>query len=270
MRYVAQSAARPAYQTVFRRARYAMPLLGIIVLIIQFSFVYHVFKTGRPYWWMFVIMAFPVMGCLIYYFVEIFPGSREHRQAHRKARQLINRLQPDADLKRRAEELEVCGSVENKMALAEECCKHAMFEEACKLYESCLSGAFSQDGAILFGLARAAVESGRWETAASALARLKEDAPRHRTLETRLLSARLLQGLNRTDEALTAYQVLIPDFVGLEARFRYGKLLQQLGRHEAALQMFDEIIAHAKRFSSTVEDEQQWVSAARQAIALRH
>jgi hypothetical protein len=41
-------------------------------LFIQFCFAFHALKTGRPYWWIFVIMAFPVMGCLIYYFVEVF------------------------------------------------------------------------------------------------------------------------------------------------------------------------------------------------------
>ena len=243
-----------------------MPLLGIVVLFIQFSFIFHVFKTGRPYWWMFVIMAFPVMGCLIYYFVEIFPGSRQQRQAHKTTRQLIKKLQPDADLNRRAEELEICGSVDNKMALAEECFNHQMYAEAASLYESCLQGAFSKDGALLYGLAQAAVEGGDWEKAGTTLDRLKTDVPRHRPLEVRLLSIRLLQGQGRTDEALAAYQEILPEFVGLEARFRYGDLLQQLGQHEAALQMFNEVMAHAKRFASSLEDEQQWVSAARQGI----
>ncbi|OQA30783.1 MAG: hypothetical protein BWY57_02650 [Betaproteobacteria bacterium ADurb.Bin341] len=243
-----------------------MPLLGAIVLLIQFSFVYHVFKTGRPYWWMFIIMAFPVMGCLIYYFVEVYPGSRQERQAHKAARRLIKKLQPDADLKKRAEELEICGSVDNKVALAGECFNHQMYTEAASLYESCLQGAFAKDSAVLFGLARACVEGEDWEKAEAALARLQEDAPKHRPLDVRLLVARTLQGRGRNDEAQAAYQALLPEFVGLEARFRYGELLRQLGQQEAALQMFNEVIAHAKRFASSLEDERQWVVAARQAV----
>src|SRR4051794_888087 len=115
-----------------------MPVIGAVVVLIQFCFAFHALKTGRPYWWLFVIMAFPVMGCVIYYFVEVFPGSKEHRKAHRTARAIAKALQPDADLKRRAEELEICGSVDNKRALAEECVSHQMYSEAVKLYESCL------------------------------------------------------------------------------------------------------------------------------------
>lgn len=246
-----------------------MPLIGALVLLIQFSFAYHALKTGRPYWWIFIIMGFPVMGCVIYYFVEVFPGSRDQRAAHRTARKLAKAMQPDAELKRRAAELEICGSVDNKMALAEECMEHGMCDEAMSLYESCLQGAFVADGAILFGLARAAAEGGHWDKAGSTLARLKSDAPRMRPLDARLLEARMLEGQGRNDEALAAYRELVPVFVGLEARFRYGQLLLRLGQQEAASQMFDEVLRHAKRFASSVEDERRWVSAAKQAIANR-
>lgn len=244
-----------------------MPIIGGLVLLIQFSFAYHALKTGRPYWWLFVIMAFPVMGCVIYYFVEVFPGSREHRSAHKAARKLARALQPDADLKRRAEELEVCGSIENRIALAEECMSHQMYPEATRLYESCLQGAFAGDGKLLFGLARAAVEGGDWAKAAGALARLKSDAPKTRPLEVRLLEARVLDGRGERDAALAAYRALIPEFVGLEARYRYGELLSRLGQHEAAGHMFNEVIKHSSRFASSIEDEEQWAAAARQAIA---
>src|SRR5262245_42386893 len=134
-----------------------MPVIGAVVILIQFCFAYHVLKSGRPYWWIFIIMAFPVMGCVIYYFVEVFPGSKEHRQANRAARHLARVLQPDADLKKRVEELEICGSLDNKIALAAECMNHQMYAEAARLYESCLNGAYAGDATILFGFAKATV-----------------------------------------------------------------------------------------------------------------
>ena len=64
-----------------------MPLI-ILTVIVQGCFIFHVFKTGRPYWWAYVILGFPVLGCVVYYFVEVFPNSREHRAANRAARGL--------------------------------------------------------------------------------------------------------------------------------------------------------------------------------------
>jgi hypothetical protein len=244
-----------------------MPLVGAVVVLIQFCFAYHALKTGRPYWWLFVIMAFPVMGCVIYYFVEVFPGSREARRANRAARAIARALQPDAELKKRVEELEVCGSMDNRLALAAECLNHQMSAEAIRLYESCLEGPYAKDGAILFGLATAAVEAREWAKAQSAIDRLKADAPKTRPGEVRLLQARLLEGRGLNDAALAAYRELVPAFVGLEARYRYGALLARLGRTDAAMQMFNDLLRHAKRFESTMEEEERWVDAARQAIA---
>jgi hypothetical protein len=244
-----------------------MPILGGVVVLIQFCFAFHALKTGRPYWWIFIIMAFPVMGCLIYYFVEVFPGSREHRRANRAARTLARALQPDAELRKRTEELEICGSVDNRISLAAECMNSGLYLEAARLYESCLNGAYASDGALLFGLAKAAVEAGDWHKAGATLERLKSEAPRTRPLEVRLLEARVLEGREDHNAALALYAQLVPVFVGLEAKYRYGRLLSRLGRHEAALDMFNEVLKHARRAASPVEEEEQWALAARQAIA---
>lgn len=244
-----------------------MPIIGAVALFIQLCFAYHALKTGRPYWWVFIIMAFPVAGCVIYYFVEVFPGSREQRSANKAARALARALAPDADLRKRAEELEICGSVDNKLALATECMNHQMYAEAARLYESCLSGAFAADGGILFGLARALVEARDWDKAGTAIARLKSEAPKLRPLETRLLEARVLEGQGHNDAALATYRELIPVFVGLEARFRYGSFLLRLGRHEAAMEIFNDVVKHAKRYASPIEEEARWASAAKHAIA---
>ena len=71
-----------------------MPILMGLEVLIQFCFAFHVLKTGRPYWWIFIIMSFPVMGCVIYYFVEVFPGSREHRRADKTVRKIVKAMQP--------------------------------------------------------------------------------------------------------------------------------------------------------------------------------
>ena len=243
-----------------------MPILGAVVLLIQFCFAFHALRSGRPYWWIFVIMAFPVMGCVIYYFVEVFPGSREHRKANRAARALARAFAPDAELKKRAEELEICGSLDNRMALAAECMSHRMFAEAGRLYESCLVGAYASDGAILFSLARAHVEGGEWAKGSAVIARLKNAAPKVRALEVRLLEARIHEGRGEYDAALAVYREILPAYVGLEARYRYGRLLLRLGKQEAAMEMFNEVVKHARRFASSIEEEAQWAEAARQAI----
>jgi hypothetical protein len=61
-----------------------MPLVGGLVLAIQLCFAYHALKTGRAYWWLFVIMGFPVMGCVLYYLSRC--SRRRARAAARRRR----------------------------------------------------------------------------------------------------------------------------------------------------------------------------------------
>src|SRR5262245_18834259 len=144
---------------------------------------------------------------------------------------------------------------------------HRMYAEAIKLYESCLNGAWASDGSILFGLAKAAVEAGDWSRASGAITRLKADAPKMRPLEVRLLEARVHEGRGESDAALAVYRELLPVFVGLETRYRYGNLLLRLGKKEAAMEMFKEVVKHSGRFTSSVEGEERWALAAKRATA---
>jgi len=53
-------------RAVARREEEGMPILAALIFVIQICFAYHALKTGRPYWWLFIIMGFPVMGCVLY------------------------------------------------------------------------------------------------------------------------------------------------------------------------------------------------------------
>jgi hypothetical protein len=110
------------------------------------------------------------------------------------------------------------------------------------------------------------VEGQNWVKARDAITKLKSSAPKTRPHEVRLLEARLLEGQGRNDAALAIYREILPAYVGLEALYRYGALLSRLGRSEEAREIFDKVVKNSKRFASTVEDEQRWVDAARQAI----
>ena len=45
-----------------------MRVLYVFLAIIQFSFAFHAVKTGRGAMWVTLIIVFPVVGCLAYYF----------------------------------------------------------------------------------------------------------------------------------------------------------------------------------------------------------
>ena len=239
-----------------------MRVLYVLLAVIQFSFAFHAMRTGRGGMWVTIIIVFPVVGCLAYYFMEVFPQSREERALRRQVRDIAKALNPDGELKRRAEELVQTESVDNKVKLADECLDRGMFDEAIRLYEGCLDGPYGNDPAILFSCARARFYNGETRQAEEILDNLVETHPKFRGDEVLLLRARVDEALGATQRALNAYEALRNRYVGFEAKYRYGLLLKKLGRDAEAHELFAFIGANARR--TALDSEKEWVKLAAQ------
>jgi len=243
-----------------------MPVIGGVIILLQLSVIYHAMKTGRPYYWIFIIMAFPILGCLIYFLVEVMPGSRSERNLKKFGNDIAKAINPDRDMKRHAEELAICGSVENKLKLAAECVERGMFDEAIQLYESAREGQYLYAPDLLYGLSRARFFNGDYATARQVLAELKEHAPRYYAQEVGLMSARAAAKAGDRRTALREIEGLLDVFVGLEARYRYAELLYEDGQAARAKAELERVIDHARRFKISA-DERAWAKLARQGLS---
>jgi hypothetical protein len=242
-----------------------MPIIGGVIILLQLSVIYHAFRTRRPYYWIFVIMAFPVLGCLIYLLVEVLPGSRQERQLAKIGQDIVKAINPDRDMKRHAEELAICGSVENKLKLAGECVERGMFDEAINLYESAREGQYLHAPDLLYGLARARFFNGDHATARQLLIELQQHAPRYYLQEVALMKARAAAKSGDRETAIREIEAVLETFVGLEARYRYAELLYEDGQPARARAELERVIDHSKRFRVSAE-ERAWAKLARQAL----
>lgn len=243
--------------------RFLAPLL----VIIQLSFAIHAFKTGREQKWLWIIMFMPVAGCLAYYFLEVFPNSREERRVRQGIRDIAKALNPDGELKRRAEELKVNDSVENKSLLAEECLEKGMFDEAIALYLSALTAQFANDPKLLFGLARAYFYNTAYTDARQVLEKLERNHPSFHRDEIALLLARSFEALGLVDDADKRYEKLVLSYVGLEAKYRYGMFHKTQGRPARANELFDDVIQTSARNRRATIGQDEWIRLAKKERA---
>jgi hypothetical protein len=243
-----------------------MPLLIALTAVIQAFFLYHVFRTGRAHFWALLILFLPVVGAVIYYAFEIFPGSREHRNARLVANQLAQAFMPNSELQRRLLEVERCPSVNNRIAAAEGLMRCGMYYRAVGMYEGALQGIYANDPQLMMGLARAHVNNHTFEQATEVLERLHRLDARYRPDDARLLNARALEGMGCHHEALREYEELTHVFVGLEAKCRYGLLLKRLGFNKQANNVFNDVLAHAGRFNIRTDAEQVWIDTAKRSL----
>jgi hypothetical protein len=244
-----------------------MPILGAVVLLIQLCFAYHALKTRRAWWWLGIIMGFPVLGCVLYYFVEVFPNTRESRKAERAVQAIVKSFDPDRSLRERVANLEDCGSVDNRAALARSCMERRMYREAASLYRSCLAGVHQSDPDIRLGLSAALLGGGEFKDAHAFAQGLRKSHASFRAAEVQLVAAKALEGLGRFDDALAEYRVLADTYAGEEGRWRYGALLERMGRGTEAGDIFRRMLRHAERMPEHYREAQrEWLALARQQV----
>src|SRR5262245_58143877 len=126
-------------------------------LVIQIACIIHVVKTGRPYWWIYVIFCFPVAGLAAYIFLEVRPTwAKLNLQAL-----LWNFKSTRERIEVRKHILHESTTIKNRLALADELHHAGQHEEECRVVAEGLAGPFKDDSQLLMRLAQAHLEAGR-------------------------------------------------------------------------------------------------------------
>jgi len=243
-----------------------MDIAGLVILLVQIGIAVHALRTGRPLWWLAVILFFPLLGALIYFLVEILPEIRASRSIRGFGSDIVKTVVPNAALHRRAEELAVCGSVQNKLALAQECMTRGHFDEAITLYESAREGPFAAAPDVLLGLARARFHNGEPNAARDLLEKLAAGHPDYYPQDVAILKARAADAAGDSETALHELEAMLDRSVGLETRFRYGEILARTGKTQEARTELKSVVNHAHRFRIG-PTERPWAKRSRDLLA---
>ncbi len=236
----------------------------IVHLVIAVGLAVHAMKTGRSQWWLFILLLVPVIGSIAYVVIEIIPAMFRSRGAQKVATNIGAVLDPDKEWRERLKQAELVDSVDAKRALAEECEKKGLWDDAIRLYETAATGIFADDPAVLIGLARAQLGGGNAPAAIETLNKLEEVQPQLRNQEAHLLRARALEATGHTEEALAEYEEVSRYYAGFEARSRYGLLLLKQGRVSQAREMFMEVVrASSARPVAIAPGDKEWIRIAK-------
>lgn len=240
---------------------------GTFVLILELVCLIHVIKTGRPFWWLFAVVFVPIIGPVVYFFMEVLPDLMRSGPVTGTTMSVAKIMNPSRDLLHLREELAICDTVQNRQALADEAMRCGLYEEAISLYKSCLTGLYQDDPAIMQSLAQAYYHNKSYDDAKKTLDDLIRVNPSYRSGEARLLMARTLEELNEAETALEDYSSAVKSFLGEEARCRYALFLKKMGNVEKANALFNQIITNWNRAPNHVRKAQrEWYNIACQNL----
>ncbi|MCP4350193.1 MAG: tetratricopeptide repeat protein [Desulfobacterales bacterium] len=244
-----------------------MPLLGLLSLSVQIYFAVHAYNTGRQNW-IYIIIIFPGVGSLIYFFAEFLPDFVRSRTGKQAAKNFWGIADPGRELRFLRDQVERADSIKNRKALAEGCVNAGFFEEAISLYQSCMEGMYADDPSIKEGLCLAYFLKGDFDRAKENLFKLKEIQGENLSAEFDLLMARIYEESGDTGKALEEYSALIGKYSGEEARCQYALLLKKTGRTEEANRIFNEILKNVRLSPKYYKKTQKkWVDIAKKEAA---
>lgn len=223
-----------------------MPPLLILSFILQFICLVHAVRTGRPYWWIWIIIMGSFLGVAVYAFTQILPDLQHDPRARRAAKGLAKRIDPQKDLRRLRDELQRADTVANRLKLGKEFLELGEAGEAEEILRACLKGLHATDADIMLALAQALFAQDKFKEAHATLTALIAANPNFRSPDGHLLFARTLEALDQREAALDEYNTLDDSYPGEEARVRKAQLLFALGRNGEARAVLEKTLARCR------------------------
>jgi hypothetical protein len=236
---------------------------GWISLLAQIACVVHVIKSGRPYWWIWVIMAFPFVGIVVYLLVEVRPTWRKTNWEA-----IWWRLKsPKQRIAHRREQLKYASTQKNRFLLAEELHNAGLLDEECEVLAAGLQGAFKDDAETLLRLSEAQLEAGRPAEAEATYARIAPDRSSDFQARYRLMRARLWGAQGENNKAEAAFQELMKQRRSEAPRYYFAEFLLATRRIPEGTKILKDIL-HQYRRGTRVwrHQEGEWYYAAKKTL----
>jgi hypothetical protein len=245
------------------------PIL-LLSIALQIACCVHVVRSGRPLYWILILLMFSYIAVAIYVIAAVIPDMRHDPRARGGLRKVRRTLDPGRERRDAARRLDVADTPDNRRRLAEQHLQHGEYAEAAALYEGALRGLYRDDPDLMLGLARAQHGLGQPQQCRQTLEALIAANPAYRSHDGHLLYARALEDVGALDEALHEYESLAAGYPGEEGRVRHGLLLARLGRDDDARSAFEGALRHAAASPRHYQREQRdWIERARSELKAR-
>lgn len=234
--------------------------VGPLSLILQLVLCIHVYRTGRPFWWIWLIMMGSLLGCLLYLFLEVLPDARRNNSRMIKGAWFVPRR---VIIRRAQEQVALTDTVETRLSLASQLYEYGHKEEAEQVASECASGVFADDPVIVSEVAWYKVAIGKLAEAEQILA--KVDAKNNKQARSRidLLKARILLGNKRCQEAMDLLSSLPSVNLGEEPRYYMALCHLALGNVPEGVRMLTAITKSFRKGSKVWRrSEKAWYKAA--------
>lgn len=239
-----------------------MSLVWPLMLAAQIACIIHVVRSGRPYWWIWLILVVPLVGIAVYLYLEVRPSLGRHwfqglvwklKSSRQRIRELETRLTEST-------------TVRNRLTLADELHAAGQYDRECHVLEEGLRGAFRDDPTLLMRLAEAHLSAGRIAEAARLLETVTPEKSPESQLQFALLRARI-SSHQGSSEAESQFQQVLAKKYSEAPRYYYAEHLLRSDRKAEATAILRDILLQYRRGTVVWRyQERRWYQAAKQLL----
>ena len=220
-------------------------ILYLGILAIQIYCIVDVIRRGRNTFWILPLLIAPGVSAIVYFIVEIMPGLQHNRHVRTARQQIVEKIDPERELRAARQALDLAETMANHMRLADALTELGRHKEALIHYQRG-AGAIP-DFRTGEKLARSLFMNDKPREALSVLDKLPKVNGQSDRDRASLLRARVLEEMGQHDEALTLYGEICERVAGDEARCRYAALLLKAGRTSEARRVLEDV-EHRMKF----------------------
>jgi hypothetical protein len=149
-------------------------IIWALPYILQLLLIIHIIKNGKPFLWLWLVVFLPYIGGLVYILMEIVPELLASGSVEKVGRAVANAVNPGRSLAELESLVKRQDTIANRTRLADCYVSLERYEEAISLYDSCLTGPYSDDVELLVKKINALFLWGKTDTAKALMDEFKK------------------------------------------------------------------------------------------------
>jgi hypothetical protein len=239
-------------------------LIGPFSLLLQVLLCVHAYKTGRPYWWIWILLAGSLVGCLVYLLIEVLPDAKRNSPRLIRTSWFVPR---SLRLRRARAVVEDSPTVETKLALAALLSDFGHAQEAEEVASECVSGVFKDDPMVISEVVWYKLATGKTIEAERLLAQANMKHNKTAQQSCDLLQARIHLAQGNLAQARQKLEPLVNASLGDEPRYHLAQCLLKMDDHEGARSLLIGITTKYRKAGKIWRRaERKWYLAAKHTL----
>lgn len=215
-----------------------------LILALQVYCFYHCYANKNQYYWFFVILFLPAIGCLAYLFMNVI-RKNDVEKLQKEITAVINPTKKIKDLEKK---LQFSDSFDNKVALADAYLENNMYAEAIVQYKASLTNMFKNDFYVLSKLQESYYFSSDIIESLVYAERI-QDQPKFKKSKAAFLYALALEKEGDVEEAEKLLKQFNAPYSKYQERLELAKFFIRNNKIDASKEILDEIVMESENMS---------------------